>query len=62
MMSLPSRLLAILILSLLFNVLKVNTSVRAGHVSRKNNIVSSTPREKIAYVKLDKPWAPGRDV
>ena len=44
------------------SVVKVNTQVRAGRVSRSKAGTESTPRQKIAHVRLDKPWAPGRDV
>jgi large subunit ribosomal protein L23 len=43
------------------SVVKVNTQVRAGRVSR-TKAGTETPRQKIAHVRLDKPWALGRDV
>jgi large subunit ribosomal protein L23 len=44
------------------SVVKVNTQVRAGRVSRSKAGTEATPRQKIAHVRLDKPWALGRDI
>jgi len=50
------------------SVVKVNTSVREG--KKKHSRPGSGdwrrwtkgPNEKVAYVKLDRPWAPGKDL
>ena len=44
------------------SVVKVNTQVRAGRVSRTKAGTEATPRQKIAHVRLDKPWALGREI